>query len=24
MGKIFELPIREGDYPKIGQEPPQL
>ncbi len=24
MGNIFELPVREGDHPKIGQEPPQL
>lgn len=24
MNDIFELPIREGDPPKIGQEPPQL
>lgn len=24
MDNIFELPIREGDHPKIGQEPSQL
>jgi hypothetical protein len=24
MDDIFELPTREGDHPKIGQEPPQL
>ena len=24
MGTTFELPIREGNHPEIGQEPPQL
>ena len=24
MSNTFELPIRKGDHPKIGQEPPQL